>query len=124
MGLRIGLVVGIIFVLGLIAVQIRSWRSGAMPITRRQKGLRAASAFVMISIMLMFLVGDGWIAVKYGPMGQMEYWSVACLLGLVLLILAFLDIRESTKKYRVMRRELLKEVIAPRVKKDEKQGDK
>lgn len=117
--MQIGLTVGIVFILGLLALQIHSWRAGNIPISRRQKIARLVSALVMILIMAMFMVDDSWIVPRYGLMAKMELWPIACALGIIPMVLAFFDIRESAKQYRSLHRDLIRDVLDPRNQNDE-----
>lgn len=115
MAMHILLGMGIVLIAGLLLFQVRSWRTGDVQITSRQKWMRIACACVMILIMLMEFVGDNWLT---NPIARMEYWTGCFGLGFLLMLLALLDMRETGIRYRKMRSDLVKETLKSEVDED------
>ncbi len=106
--LQIALIIVIALALMVLITEIRG-RSIIGSITARQRTLRAASAFLLIIILLMVLIGDKWL-IPVGPMARMTYWLVCLSLAVGLIGLALLDMREAALGYVDEKKKIIRSI--------------
>jgi len=118
--LRVLLAIGILLAVAFLALEIRGWRAGTKIVNSKQKALRVAATFLMITVMVMVLVGDRWVA-AYSPFGALAYWVVCLGLTIGLLLLALLDLREIGLGYGEEKKKILRH-LAKRTEEDADDG--
>lgn len=98
--------VGMVVIAILFTLEVRRWKTMAMLISRRQRILRVVLIALIELLFLMTLLGP-WILHQRNPVAQLLYWSACLIMGLVVVVLALVDLRAVTKGYLAVSRRLL-----------------
>lgn len=101
--LRAALGFGMVLVIGLLAIEIHGWKTGARLVNRKQKAFRAASAGLILVILTMVLIGDG-PARAHHPLMGIAYWAVCFSLACVVAVLALADMKQVALRFREERK--------------------
>jgi len=110
MALKIGFAAGAVLVIALLAFDVRAWRCGDRRISRRHKGLRIASAAVIVVILGMMFFGDR--IHRYGTTVAFSYWMACMGLVCLLLLLVLMDFREVARVWGQAQKDLNKLLAA------------
>jgi hypothetical protein len=98
--------VGIVVIAILFALEARRWKTMAQLISRRQRILRVILIVLIELLFVMILIGP-WVLTKRHPVIQLLYWSACIIMGLVVVVLALVDLRAVAKGYAAVNRRLL-----------------
>jgi len=128
--LPILLAVGVIGIITLMLVEWREWRTGRALISRRQLALRLAGGGLLLLLLAAVFVGD-YILRLGRPQGHpllFVAWWMGCLaLAVILLLMAFADLRHVEERGRQRESEIWRDfarLLADRIRRDRGQNSK
>ena len=101
--------VGFVVVAIIFTLELRRWRILGEIIGRRQRILRTV-LIVLIELLFVMILAGPWLIARHKPVVQLFYWSVCMIIGLAVVVLAFVDLRAVTKGYAALTRGLLSEL--------------
>ncbi len=88
----------------LFVIEARRWRAVDSVIGRRQRILRIWLV-VLIEALFALTIAGPLITNRKQPVVELVYWTVCIVLGLSVVVLALLDLREVVKGYARMTRQ-------------------
>ncbi len=103
LALRIALGIGMALVIGLLAIEISGWKTGARLVNRRQKAFRAVSGGLIFVILAMVMIGDGPARAR-GPLMVIGYWALCFALACAVVVLALADMKQVALRFREERK--------------------
>lgn len=99
-------VVGMMVIAVLFALEVRRWKTMARLISRRQRILRVVLIVLIELLFVLILIGP-WVLGKHHPAVQLFYWTSCMMIGLVVVILALVDLRAVVRGYVAVNRRLM-----------------
>ncbi len=92
-------IAGIAAAFGFFILELTRWYSGESFITRYHKGVRVV-LFVLAEFLMGLMVYGALFDGKLDPLAELSYWSGCTLVGVAVVIVAWLDLREVLKGTR------------------------
>lgn len=101
----IGMVaIGVVFV-----AELRKWRAIDSLIGRRQRVLRVWLILLIEALFVMMLIGP-LVTSRSDSLGQLLYWTICLVMGLAVVALALLDLREVARQYLQQTRTMFRDL--------------
>lgn len=97
--------IGIIAVLIGFAVEVRRWQTSGSMVGKYQRKIRIALV-VLVEILFAMMLAGGWVAARGNIFTELIYWIICVFLGLVVVVLAMLDLRAVLKGYSSFNRQI------------------
>ncbi len=97
--------VGVLFV-----TEIRRWLGGWVLVTHKQKAIRICLVVLIETLLAMVYLGLRQQGVG-DPIRELIYWSICVTIGLVILILALLDLLATSRGYSRLRQRVIRETL-------------
>lgn len=85
----------------LFMTELRRWKQLGSVIGRGQRALRVCLITLVEALFVMMYLGP-WITDRRDPLAELLYWTVCLLLGLAVIVLALVEMREVTRAYARM----------------------
>ena len=95
----------------LFLVEVRKWRLLGPIMTRGQRILRVMLIVFIESLFVMMLIGPS-VTGRHDPITSLFYWTVCLVLGLVVIVLALLDLRTVVNQYARLNRQMFRDLSA------------
>lgn len=93
----------------MFALEVRRWRRVGPMITRGQKILRVLLIVFVEILFVMMLVGQA-LTLRRSPIVALLFWSACLVLGLIVVVLALLDLRMVVRQYARVSREMSRDL--------------
>ena len=100
---------GMVAVALLFAVEVRRWRRLGALIGPRQRKVRAILVIAIELLFLMMLLGQ-WLAESRSPLIAIIYWLFCLFLGLLVVVLALVDLRAVFRQYLKLNQQLFRDL--------------
>ena len=100
--------VGMVAVAVMFLMEVRRWRSVGAIIGRTQRSLRIWLVVLIEALFMMMIVGPMFVEGR-DALSELIYWTVCMILGLSVVVLALLDLREVVKGYARANRRMFRE---------------
>jgi len=100
---------GMVLIAAIFVLEARRWSSLESVIGRRQRILRIALLLIIEALLAMMVMGP-WVTSRKDPIAALIYWSMCVVLGLAVVILTLVDLREVFKGYARMSRDLYRDL--------------
>lgn len=100
--------IGFVVIAILFVLELRRWKYLAQLIGRRQRVLRTV-LIILIELLFVMILAGPWLIARHKPAIQLIYWFVSMLIGLAVVVIAFIDLRAVTKGYAALTRCMLSE---------------
>jgi hypothetical protein len=100
-------IAGIAAAFGFFILELTRWRRGESFITRYHKGVRVV-LFVLAELLMGLMLYGAVSTGKMDPLSEYIYWSGCTLVGIAVVIVAWLDLREVLKGTRRILRSTLR----------------
>ena len=89
---------GMVLIAAFFVLEARRWRAPDSLIGRRQRILRIILMAIIEALLAMMVVGP-WVTSRRDPIAAVIYWSICVVLGMAVVILTLVDLREVFKGY-------------------------
>ena len=100
---------GMVLIAAFFVLEARRWRAPDSLIGRRQRVLRIVLMVIIETLLAMMVLGP-WVTSRKDPIAALIYWSMCVVLGLAVVILTLVDLREVFKGYARMSRNLYRDL--------------
>jgi len=101
--------IGIVGIGVVFTIETRKWRQIGSVMTRGQRILRAILLAFIEALFVMMLIGP-WITVRKDPISSLLYWMICLILGLIVVVLALLDMRAVVSQYARLNRQMFSDL--------------
>lgn len=91
-------IIGIIAVLTGFAIEVRRWKTSGMMVGKYQRKLRIALV-LLVEILFVMMLAGAWVASRGNIITELIYWTICVFLGLMIIVLAMLDLRAVLRGY-------------------------
>jgi hypothetical protein len=108
-GVQWAAVLGMAGVAALFAVEVRRWRLLGPMMSRGQRILRVVLIVFIEALFAMMLVGPA-VTSRKNPMVSLLYWTWCLILGLIVVILALLDLRAVIRQYWRLNKQMFRDL--------------
>lgn len=98
-------IIGIVAVLIGFVVEVRRWRALGSMVGRYQRKIRVTLVIMVELLFVLMLVGS-WVASRGNIITELIYWTICVFLGLVIVVLAVLDLRAVLRGYSSFNRQI------------------
>ena len=89
---------GMVLIAAFFVLEARRWRAPDSLIGGRQRILRIVLMVIIESLLAMMVLGP-WVTSRKDPIAAVIYWSICVVLGMAVVILTLVDLREVFKGY-------------------------
>lgn len=100
---------GMLLIAALFVLEARRWRVLESVLGRRQRILRIFLFAIIEALLAMMVVGP-WVTSRKDPIAALIYWSICVVLGMAVVILTLVDLREVFKGYARMNRDIYRDL--------------
>jgi len=94
----------------LFVTEIRRWLGGWVLVTHKQKAIRICLVVLIETLLAMVYLGLRQQGVG-DPIRELIYWSICVTIGLVILVLALLDLLATSRGYSRLRQRVMRETL-------------
>jgi len=96
---------GLVGIALLFIVELFRWRSIGSIISRKQRILRFC-LIILLELILGMVFVSSWVTNRGNPFTDLLYWTICIFIGLIVIALAIIDMREVVKNYAALNREM------------------
>jgi hypothetical protein len=96
---------GMVCIAIIFLTELRRWRSLANVIGRKQRVMRVW-LIVLMELLFLMMFASPWVTGRHDMLVNLLYWMICLIVGLVVIVLALLDLREVAKGYANLNRRM------------------